>query len=473
MKRFLAIILILALILPAFSYAEGESPSPSTTETAPPSPAPPAPTPEPTPTPTPIVDRLRIDGYNLYPGMIKTYAQGYVPLVQDDAAYIVLPLIGQAYDGIVTVTANLGQTADSPFVYGNYSQTLSGWGVYVFCFEIPLIKGRLNGSYPITFTANYLDVLGKMASDTFSVYVTITDGRNPPDPNDIPKEPAEKPELFISSCTLEPDAVTGGEEFTVTVSIDNIGNIRARSVKLSFGSTAEGILPAGTDNAILLDNIASEGSATASFKLKTTKDVLAGNQSFFVNLDYVDLYGGTYSSQRQFLISVTQPVEMSWDAISVPKEITAGETIALPANVFNVGKATLRNVSVTIEGAGLFPVSTVFLGDIAPSQASYGEMKVFIGMLSMSEGYSESYGKTSGRYTVTYYDDAGRAYTAEQTFSTEIKQPVIEADKSQAEKEAAKPVIQWWVAAMVGLAAIAIIVAVIIISKFSRMLKMR
>lgn len=100
-------------------------------------------------------------------------------------------------------------------------------------------------------------------------------------------------------------------------------------------------------------------------------------------------------------------------------------------------------------------------------------MKVFIGMLSMSEGYSESYGKTSGRYTVTYYDDAGRAYTAEQTFSTEIKQPVIEADKSQVEKEAAKPVIQWWVAAMVGLAAIAIIVAVIIISKFSRMLKMR
>ena len=257
------------------------------------------------------------------------------------------------------------------------------------------------------------------------------------------------------------------------MSRDNIGNIRARSVKLSFGSTAEGILPAGTDNAILLDNIASEGSATASFRLKTTKDVLAGNQSFFVNLDYVDLYGGTYSSQRQFLISVTQPVEMSWDAISVPKEITAGETIALPANVFNVGKATLRNVSGTIEGAGLFPVSTVFLGDIAPSQAGYGEMKVFIGMLSMSEGYSESYGKTSGRYTVTYYDDAGRAYTAEQTFSTEIKQPVIEADKSQVEKEAAKPVIQWWVAAMVGLAAIAIIVAVIIISKFSRMLKMR
>ena len=118
MKRFLAIILILALILPAFSYAEGESPSPSTTETAPPSPAPPAPTPEPTPTPTPIVDRLRIDGYNLYPGMIKTYAQGYVPLVQDDAAYIVLPLIGQAYDGIVTVTANLGQTADSPLRLG-------------------------------------------------------------------------------------------------------------------------------------------------------------------------------------------------------------------------------------------------------------------------------------------------------------------------------------------------------------------
>ena len=53
----------------------------------------------------------------------------------------------------------------------------------------------------------------------------------------------------------------------------------------------------------------------------------------------------------------------------LPKEIAAGETVSLPANVFNLGKSTLRNVTVTLNGAGLFPTSSVFLGDIPPGEA--------------------------------------------------------------------------------------------------------
>ena len=60
---------------------------------------------------------------------------------------------------------------------------------------------------------------------------------------------------------------------------------------------------------------------------------------------------------------------MSCDPVSLPKEITAGETISLPANVFNIGKSPLRNVTVNLTGAGLFPTSSVFLGDIQPGQA--------------------------------------------------------------------------------------------------------
>ena len=113
---------------------------------------------------------------------------------------------------------------------------------------------------------------------------------------------------------------------------------------------------------------------------------------------------------------------MSYDSVSLPREVTAGETISLPANVFNIGKSTLRNVTVNLSGAGLYPTSRVFLGDIQPGQAGYGEMKVFVGMLSMTEGYTESYGRTSAVYTISYTDDAGEAHTVEQQLSTEIKQ---------------------------------------------------
>ena len=83
----------------------------------------------------------------------------------------------------------------------------------------------------------------------------------------------------------------------------------------------------------------------------------------------------------------------------------------------------------------MYPTSRVFLGDIQPGQAGYGEMKVFVGMLSMTEGYTESYGRTSAVYTISYTDDAGEAHTVEQQLSTEIKQPVIAGEKTEAERK--------------------------------------
>lgn len=431
----------------------------------------------PTPTPPPVAGQLTIDSHTLYPGMALTYAQGYVPTVLDGRVYIVLPLLGQTYDNRVTVTADLGELQNSPFVYGNYSQTAAGYGKYVFGLEIPLLMERYNGTYPVELRADYLDVTGKQASQTFTVYVTITDGKTPPDPNEVPRQEVEKPELFISACKVEPETVGGEEAFSVAVTIDNIGAIRARSVRLSYGSEAAGIVPAETNNALHLDNIASEDRAEVTFRMKTTKDVLAGQQPFYITLDYVDLYGGVYTNTRTFLIQVTQPAVMGYDPVSLPKEIAAGETVSLPANVFNLGKSTLRNVTVTLTGAGLFPTSSVFLGDIPPGEAGYGEMKVFIGMLSMTEGYTESYGPTTGTYTVTYQDDQGVDHAEETQVSTEIQQPVIEGEKTEAEKqaeaEAKRAAGQWWISVLVAFAAIAIIVAVIVVNKFARMMRMK
>ena len=466
-RLFAALMAILLLALPIAAFAEGETP-PAETQA-------PITTPEPTPEPTPVADKLIIDSWSLYDGMDKTYQQGYVPRIVNGCCYIIFPLIGETYDGKVTVTADLGATADSPFVFGNYSQTAAGWGRYVFMFEIPLVKGRINGSYPVTLKADYLDVLGQQKQQSFTVFVTVSDGKKPKDPD--AKEAAEKPELFISACEISPNTVTGGDEFTATVTIDNIGAIRARSVRLSYGSEAAGIIPADTNSAMHLENIASGESATVSFALRTTGDVLAGEQPFYVTLDYVDLYGGVYTNTRTFLVRVTQPAEMTYDAISLPKSVTAGETFTLPANVFNIGKSPLRNVTVNLTGAGLFPTSSVFLGDIQPGQAGYGEMKVFVGMLSMTEGYTESYGKTTGVYTISYKDDAGEEYAVSVDFATEIQKPVIEGEKTDAEKKAEeeqkRAMSQWWISALAAFAVIAIIVAVIVVSKFARMMRMK
>ena len=81
------------------------------------------------------------------------------------------------------------------------------------------------------------------------------------------------------------------------------------------------------------------------------------------------------------------------------------------------------------------------------------------------------------RLGISYQDDQGIDHAEETQVSTEIQQPVIEGEKTEAEKEAEaeakRAASQWWISVLVAFAAIAIIVAVIVVNKFARMMRMK
>ena len=421
-----------------------------------------------------IIEPLCIDSMGLYEGMEQTYAQGYVPWVTDGKAVIILPLVGQTYNGKVTVTADLGAAEGNPFVLGNYSQTATDFcGTYVFRFELSLTKDRVNGAYPVTMRADYLDARGNAAWQSFLVYVTITDGvdlaaQNASASAAQEKETVDKPRLYISSCETDAGLIGGEDDFTVTVTVENIGTIRARQVLLTYGSDTVGIVPGETNNLVHLDNIAGGKSQSASFVFRTTRDVPAGEQSFFVKLDYEDLYGGIYTETRTFLVQVMRPAEMEFDPVSIPKEVVSGETFSIPVNVFNTGKSMLRNVSAQITAPGLVPTSSVFFGSIPPGEQGNGEMKVYAGILSMAEGYTQDYGRSNGIFTITYTDDNGEVHREEMEFYTEILRPETEEDDSG---EGQNTVGQWWFSVLAAFAVIAILVSVIVTTNTTRLLR--
>lgn len=425
---------------------------------------------EPESEPQPVItEQLRIDGRTLYEGMANTYEQGYIPLTDNGAVHIVLPLIGRTYDGKVTVTADLGSLENSPFVYGNYSQTVgqTADGIYLFRFDIPLVSGRINGSYPVTLRADYLDAAGSQARQDFTVYVTVTDGAAPVSPDAKPT--VETPKLYVSSCEITPSAVGAEEEFTVHAAVENIGAIRARSVLLSYGSETGDLIPAQTGGVQHLENIAAGKSAEASFSLRATAEALAGNQPFFVRLDYVDLYGGTYTETFSFFVRVTQPAEMEYDPLAVPEQVAAGESFPIPASVRNTGKSVLHNVTVYLDAPGLLLTSSAFLGNIQPGESKNGEMKVYAETLP-EDAEDSGYCSIEGTAVISCQDDFGETLTTEVPFSTRVVSP---ADQSKAEREQQKTASQWWISVLVTFAAIAILISGMVISRFSRMMQMR
>ncbi len=426
---------------------------------------------------TPADIGLQIDNLNIYENMEKSYHEGYVPTVRDSNVYLVLPLVGKTSNNTVSISLDLGEVENSPFVFGNYNQTIVNENLYLFQVVIPLNKNAINGTYPIEIFAEYLSINGEKAVQNYTVHVSITSGISKVNPDEIPesttpeKVAAENPDLYISKCNINPASIGGNEEFDVEVTINNIGNLKARNIKVTYGDTENlDISPVSAVNVLNTENIALGEASTLSFKLKTSENITDGMHSFPIKVDYVDFYGGIYSFSQEFMINVTRTAQIDYDALAIPKKIESGATIEIPVNVFNVGKASLKNVKLSLSAEGLTPVSSVFLGDIDVSMTGSGTLSVFAGTLS-----NGNYGSTQGTYTINYDDENGQAQTITNNFETEITAPTQE-DSATTDEEAIpikQPDMQWWVSLLIGLSIIAIIVSIIVTGRILRANKMK
>ena len=107
----------------------------------------------------------------------QTYDKGYVPMVSNNAAHIVLPLTtGQTGLSPLRVTPVFDAGADSPFSYGNYEFNVS-WdpdnGIFPVTLKLPLKADRKNGVYPVEFRCAYTDAGGTAYTPVSYTHLTL------------------------------------------------------------------------------------------------------------------------------------------------------------------------------------------------------------------------------------------------------------------------------------------------------------
>lgn len=135
---------------------------------------------------------FKIDNQNVYSGMDESYHNGYTPEIKNDTAVVILPLTANRSlkDDQLTASLNLGERTDNPFLYKNYRKTFSLSSqkmkgsdekkeIYYIRFDLPLSSSRINGVYPVGISVDAEDADGNEISEEFTVYVTITDGKEP------------------------------------------------------------------------------------------------------------------------------------------------------------------------------------------------------------------------------------------------------------------------------------------------------
>jgi hypothetical protein len=458
MKRIGVLLLAVALmfILPLTALAEEEiEPSPS---------------PDQSDDESVAAVKLAIDNAHIYEGMDKAFKDGYIPSVKDGKAIIVLPLVasGEIAQNAITVTPDLGG-ATSPFEYKNYQKTVrladnavaGGTTVssYLVRFDLPLIKNRYNGVYPVIINVEAQCADGVAIQQTFTTYVTITDGADPnaPEPTLKPETPVSQPKIIISGYRINASPVMAGEAFTAVITLKNTSEKRSvQNMTVTLSSDCPNFLLQNDSNVIYISKLGKGDETDINVTYKSDLETPPGRYGITLTIEYEGSEAAPLSASGSVPVAVSQPLRVEMETPQVPESVNAGDTMPLIFQVMNMGRSTVYNVRIELLAPGLLPSETAFIGNMEPGTAMPGEMDVFVGTKNMSEGYEgdEKYGYTNGKMTLIYEDAEGQAYTDETEFSTTINPPVIAPASAEPEEEPEKAG-QWWVSVIIGVIIIA------------------
>ncbi len=418
-----------------------------------------------------------IDDVNKYDDMEKSYNEGYTPTfyTTDSKWYakIILPLRASddTFSDAITVTPGLGNTNSSPFVYKNYQKTVDRGSykfgdvsvlAYLVKFDLELDSGRINGVYPVTVEIT-AESGGDPIQQTFTVYVKIENGKNPPS-EPTPEKPTSQPKIIVSSYSINPSTVLAGGEFTANITLKNTSGTKSvQNVSVSVSCDCPNFELLDDTNTIYIGKLAKNATTDIEVRYKTDLETPPQRYNITLSMEYDNSSAQTLSSQGAVTVTVKQPLRVEIEAPKVPQQVNAGDTMPLSFQVMNMGRSKVYNVRCQLAAPGLIPSETAFIGNMEAGTAMQGDMDVFIGTKDMTEGYEgeDKYGFTNGTITLIYEDEAGQEYSESIEFSTTINAPVISPVSAEPVEEQEKAS-QWWISLIIGGALIAILAVILI-----------
>ena len=413
-----------------------------------------------------IPTALTIDTENIYAGMDKAYEDGYVPRTENGFMYIVLPMLsnGNIYQDRIKVSLGLGSGASSPFVMANYEKTFEMETVtpknsneekelFLIEFTVKLSSERINGVYPVAVNISGYDDSGTPIDCSYTIYVTITDGKTNQVTQPAPEVATAEPVVYISNSVVQPDKVMAGEEFTLTVTLKNslaTKSIKNMLVKIDTGNLHINLLE--NTNVFQVDKIPAGGETELTFRLGSDASIPAGKYNLNFTFNYDSSKTLNLSSSGSTIVEIHQPANMELVMPRFSQSVTVGETIPLSLQVMNMGRDPMYNVRCTVSGFGFAPANTGYIGTMDAGSSATTEVELYIIALNASQGNENGsqYGNTVGTVTLIYEDETGQEYQQETQFETTVNRPVVEVAQTASGEDAdEKAAGQWWISVLI------------------------
>ena len=304
-----------------------------------------------------------------------------------------------------------------------------------------LVTGTTFGKsvIPLDVTVTYYDEAGTAYSDKFTLSIPTTGGGGSgvvyatSTPTGV-----KSSQLVITSYAASIDPLQPGEQFTITMTVQNMGNARAQRVTMIVGGGSSGgtggetpvpggvsggggeftnFAPVGASNVQSLGDLGTGDMIQVSQNLIVNVSTSPGAYPMKVTFSYLNEKNEPINDEQVITLLVYSLPNVDVSFYRPPDPFFVGQPGMLPIQVVNIGKrsAVLGNIKVETD-AGTIENSTGLVGAI-----DTGGYYTIDSML-----FPEKAGTVTVDVTIDYTDDFNQPRTLTRTLQVEVMEAMIE-----------------------------------------------
>lgn len=218
-----------------------------------------------------------------------------------------------------------------------------------------------------------------------------------------------KPKLIVNNYSYGSEYIKAGDTFNLNLSFLNTSKSKdIGNVKVTLSSSGDIFLPVGSSNSFFIEKISKSNNLNKVLKLKAKPDADYKIHSLDISLDYQDSSGDSYSEKETIAIPVIQEMRLELSEIELPPEVYATTPTSLYLDYYNMGRATIHNLTIKTEGEG-FRVEdgSTFEGKFEEGQDDDYSVTIV----------PEKEGEINGNIIFEYEDDIGNKLETKKPFT--------------------------------------------------------
>lgn len=347
-------------------------------------------------------------------------------------------------------------------------------------FADKVTAGVKKVDFTITYDRGWASATGDSSeSCDISLYVNVTRGYEAAGSEPGGETTAALPKIVVDSYSFSSDKIYAGEDFDLTFTVRNTSNEEeTKSILVTVTNNAETgkLTPASGSNTLYIDKLGKGESKTMTMSIATAPDTEAKAYEIKLEFDYegtktrpATLSNG--QSSASIPVTIMQKIRLKIEDPTIDGEPMEGESVPVYFSMYNMGRSSIYNCMVTVEGDGLSMEESFFQGTVAAGST----MRADFSLITATPG------QIDGEIVITYEDSLEEkmeerlplSLYVSEAYNPDMYPGVVDPDgmidtMGGMEEPSASGGIPVWVWIAGGVVAAAAVVAVIIILKKKR-----